>query len=209
MITKLFAVRLRIAEGLVDYSVASRLWIGSIPVAVFFAAISSFGNHNFKIEWLTQAVGIMVFFAGIATLFSPALIHCARSLRLSQPRQFKFLQPFLTVLTGAITGACVALTSVGAGALGASFLLMLYPLRMTPSRLIATDLLHAIPLSFVAGFVYFQAGFVDLDILGSLLLGSIPSVYIFSKISSKINHRILKILLGICLVVLGYKAMSL
>lgn len=85
--------------------------------------------------------------------------------RIAEPGRFKALQPALTVASGAVLGLCVALTSVGAGALGSVMLLYLYPLRMTPHRLIATDIVHAIPLAVVAGTGYLFAGMVDWKML--------------------------------------------
>ena len=76
----------------------------------------------------------------------------------------------LTVFAGAAMGAAVALTSVGAGALGNAVLLALYPLRMTPQRLVATDLAHALPLAALTGAAYAIGGTVDWVLLGWLLL---------------------------------------
>ena len=78
----------------------------------------------------------------------------ARNRRLGNPQGFKAAQPAPTVAAGATLGLCVALTSVGAGALGSVMLLNLHPLRMTPHRVVATDIVHAIPLAVVAGLGY-------------------------------------------------------
>lgn len=95
------------------------------------------------------------------------------------------MQPALTVSAGAVLGVCVALTSVGAGALGSVMMLYLYPLRMTPHRLVATDIVHAIPLAIVAGLSYLFAGMVDWQMLASLLAGSIPAVIAGSLLARK------------------------
>jgi len=84
---------------------------------------------------------------------------------------------------------CIALTSVWAGALGSVALLYLYPLRMTPHRLVATDIVHAIPLAVVAGLGYLFAGMVDWAMLASLLAGSIPTVILGSLLASRISGR--------------------
>ena len=86
-------------------------------------------------------------------------------------------------------GLCVALTSVGAGALSGEILLYLYPLRMTPHRLVSTDIMHAMPLALVAGLGYLFAGMVDGHMLLSLLSGSIPAVIAGSLLSRRVNGR--------------------
>lgn len=90
-------------------------------------------------------------------------------------------------------GVCVALTAVGVGALGSVMLLYLYSLRMTLHRLVATDIVHAIPLAVVAGLGYLRAGFVDWWMLVSLLLGSIPAVLFGSVTAGKISGRCIQI----------------
>ena len=93
-----------------------------------------------------------------------------------------------TVIAGAILGVIVTLTSVGAGALGAVMLVYLYPTRLSPPRLVATDVAHAIPLAMFAGFGHLLAGGVDPRLLGSLLLGSIPAGVIAASLSARLPH---------------------
>ena len=111
------------------------------------------------------------------------------------------------VLAGAILGVCVALTSVGAGALGSVMLLYLYPLRMTPHRLVATDIVHAIPLAVFSGLGYLAAGMVNLQMLTSLLAGSIPAVIAGSLIAGKVNGPILRYALALVLLLAGVKTL--
>ena len=99
----------------------------------------------------------------------------------------------------------MTLTSVGAGALGAVFLAYLYPLRLTPPRLIATDIAHAIPLAMFAGLGHLFIGNVDLSLLGNLLLGSIPAVIIGAMLSARLPHIFLRSLLSGVLLLIGIK----
>ena len=110
-------------------------------------------------------------------------------------------------MSGGLLGLCVALTSVGAGALGSVMLLYLYPLRMTPHRLVATDIVHAIPLAVVAGLGYLLAGMVDWWMLASLLVGSIPTVLLGSLLAGKIPGRGIQIALALVLVAAGVKVL--
>ena len=117
--------------------------------------------------------------------------------------RFKALQGPLTILAGAILGFLVSLTSVGAGARGAVFLSYLYPLRLTPPRLIATDIAHAIPLALFAGAGHLLIGNVDFGLLGTLLLGSIPAVIVGAMLSARLPHALLRGLLAVVLLAIG------
>jgi uncharacterized membrane protein YfcA len=109
-----------------------------------------------------------------------------------------------TILTGAILGVLVTLSSVGAGALGTVALLFLYP-KMSTLRIVGTDLAHAIPLTAVAGLGHLSLGNFDLELLISLLLGSIPGIWIGSHLSAKIPESFLRPILGTLLLVIGFK----
>jgi uncharacterized membrane protein YfcA len=109
------------------------------------------------------------------------------------------------VLAGAFMGFAVALTSVGAGALGSAVLLALYPLRMTPQRLVATDLAHALPLAGLTGMAYALGGAVDVGLLGWLLLGSVPAAYGASRLNLRTPDRLLRRLLALVLGGLGLR----
>jgi len=86
-------------------------------------------------------------------------------------------------------------------------MLYLYPLRMTPHRLVATDIVHAIPLAIVAGLSYLFAGMVNGQMLFSLLVGSIPAVIAGSLLVGKIGGRWIQIALAIVLLMAGIKVM--
>ena len=206
-ITKLAGVRIHHSSGQVDWQVARRLWMGSLPIALMVVLAITMGMHVVKSAWLTQAIGGIVLVTAFGMLFSPQLLALARRQRLDKPLEFKALQPGLTVAAGAGLGLCVALTSVGAGALGSVILRYLYPLRMTPHRLVATDLVHAIPLAIVAGSGYLLAGLVDGAMLLSLLAGSIPAVLIGSLLTKKTSGRTMQLALACVLIAAGVKTM--
>lgn len=206
-ITKLVGARVHHTSGNVDWQVAKRLWVGSLPMALLIVVIVSLGAQIAKVDWLTKAIGIVVLITAIGLLLAPRLVAYARGRRIGQPERFKTIQPALTVVSGGILGLCVALTSVGAGALGSVMLLYLYPLRMTPHRLVATDIVHAIPLAVVAGLGYLFAGMVDWWMLASLLVGSIPTVLLGSLLAGKIPGRAIQIALATVLVAAGIKVL--
>jgi uncharacterized protein len=204
-ITKLVGVKIHHGAGQVDWQVVKRLWWGSLPVALAVVIVVSLGAKVTKIGWLAQAVGVVVLVTATGLLFAPRLLAIARGRRLGEPEKFKAMQPKLTVLAGAALGLCVALTSVGAGALGSVMLMYLYPLRMTPHRLVATDIVHAIPLAMVAGVGYLFAGMVDWWMLASLLIGSLPAVVMGSLLAGRFSGRKLQIALALVLTLAGAK----
>lgn len=207
-ITKLAGARVHHTNGNVDWQVAKRLWLGSLPMALSIVVIISLGAQVAKVDWLTKAIGIVVLITAIGLLAAPKLVANAKVRRIGQPERFKAIQPALTVISGGVLGLCVALTSVGAGALGSVMLLYLYPLRMTPHRLVATDIVHAIPLAVVAGLGYLFAGMVDCWMLTSLLVGSIPTVLLGSLLNGSLHGRGIQIALSLVLIAAGIKVLA-
>lgn len=204
-ITKMVGTAAHHVSGQIDWQVVRRMWLGSMPVALLTSILVSQENIIGKVDWLTGAIGMVVVVTGVGLIAAPQLLMRAKSRRLGDPVRFKAMQPALTVLAGAILGVCVTLTSIGAGALGSVALLYLYPLRMTPHRLVGTDLAHAIPLAVVAGVGYLLSGLVDGWMLVSLLLGSIPAIALGSALARIINGRLIQLMLGIVLVAAGLK----
>ena len=206
-ITKVVAARIHNSAGQVDWMVVKRLWLGSLPTALGVVLLISLGAKMQKLAWLTQAIGVVVLITAVGLLLAPQLQRTARSRRQGNPQKFKALQPALTVAAGAVLGICVALTSVGAGALGSVMLLYLYPLRMTPHHLVATDIVHAIPLAVLAGLGYLFAGMVDWHMLSSLLVGSIPAAAVGSLLAKKVAARWIQVALALVLLMVGVKTL--
>lgn len=206
-ITKLAGARIHHTSGNVDWQIVKRLWAGSLPTAALTVLLVSMGAHIVKIDWLTKGIGIIVLITAIGLLVAPKLITFARKKQSKQPERFKTVQAALTVFAGVVLGICVALTSVGAGVLGSVTLLYLYPLRVTPHRLVATEIVHAIPLAIIAGFGYLLAGIVDGKMLINLLIGSIPAVILGSKLANKITGQWIRYALAIVLATVGLKVL--
>lgn len=207
-ITKVVAALIHNEAGQVDWKVAKTLWCGSLPIAMLAVALVGMGAKMHKIGWLMQAIGLVLVLTAAGLWLSPMLQRSARGRRLSNPDKFRILQPALTVAAGAVLGLCVALTSVGAGALGSVMLRYLYPLRMTPHRLVATDIVHAIPLAVIAGLGYAFAGLVDGKMLSSLLIGSIPAVAAGSLLARRFSARWVQVALAAVLLMVGVKTLA-
>ena len=112
-----------------------------------------------------------------------------------------------TLLLGLVLGVLVALTSVGAGAIGVVALTALYH-SLSARRLIGTDIVHAIPLTFLAGASHFGMGHVDLPILGLLLIGSVPGIALGSRITGLVPDWFLRLVLAAVLIWAAYSLIA-
>lgn len=205
-ITKLAATRIHHGHGLIDWQVVRRLWLGSLPAsALTLVWIRLKPIDASAVQFLTVALGCTVLLTAIGMLLQKPLHAVGKRIRLSNERDFKTWQPPLTVLAGAVLGIMVTLTSVGAGALGAVLLAYLYPLRLTMPRLIATDVVHAIPLAIFAGLGHLLIGNVNFGLLGNLLLGSIPAVIVGAMLSARLRHGVLRLFLSAVLLAVAAK----
>ena len=108
----------------------------------------------------------------------------------------------ITWVMGLLLGVCVTLSSVGAGAFGAAILLTIYS-KTTVVRIVGTDIAHAVPLTLIAGLGYLLSGYVDLILLVSLLIGSLPAIHIGTKVSARLPDKLLQQILALILLVLG------
>jgi uncharacterized membrane protein YfcA len=197
-ITKAIGVLVHGRAGQVDWKLAKELWSGSIPaVAIGSLLLVGFvtAGHTTWLLWLLLAfvlfTSITLFFRGLR----PQKSH-AQNQAVSGGR-------WLAPLGGAGVGLGVSLTSVGAGVLGMALLVKLSPKDTPPQRLVATDLLHAIPIALVAGTSYALSGLVDFQLLLVLLIGSIPGVILGAFASRWIPARAMNIGLGIILATLA------
>jgi uncharacterized membrane protein YfcA len=205
-ITKMVGGSIHHSKGNADLKVVKRLCMGSIPFAILtLLALSLAHDQQIKQGLIVQALGGVLFLTAIATFFRRSLHHYGRELRQKSDFRFKKLQLPLTIGAGALLGVLVTLTSVGAGALCATILVFLYPLRLDFRKVVGTDILHAIPLTLVAGLGHFWLGNVNWGLLFSLLTGSVPGVMIGSLLVHKVKDKVVQFALAAILVVVGTK----
>lgn len=204
-ITKVFAGGIHIRNNLVDWQVIKRLWLGSIFATLIVVYFSISGKVFSNSGWITTILGVLILLSSISILFGSRLQNSQTKRRIATPSSFKRFQPYLTVLSGGILGSLITMTSIGAGALGAVILRTLYPLRMQPRPLIATDTIHAIPVSFLGGLSFLMMGYTDLKILSFLLLGSIPMALVGGMLVKIAPVQLIKNLLAVALFVAGVK----
>ncbi len=203
-ITKLVAVKVHGSRGTIDWQVVRRMAIGSIPAACLTLLLMyqlSVSREAGKV--IMPALGIALVLTAVAMIFRTKLHGLGKRWRVGTPEAFKRVQPGLTVLAGAALGVMVTMTSIGAGALGTVMLVYLYPLRLTPAKLVGTDLAHAIPVALVAGLGHLALGNVNFGLLGWLLLGSLPGVWIGSHLSAKAPDTIVRNAIAVILLIVG------
>jgi uncharacterized protein len=205
-LTKIVGGFMHHQKGSVDWQVLRRMCLGSLPASLATLAwLHLSGHEQLKQGLILTALGCVLLLTAAAMFFRAYSQAWGKQRRTRGPECFKRVQPAMTVLAGAILGFLVTLTSVGAGALGVVMLVYLYPLRMIPARLVGTDIVHAIPLTILAGTGHALMGNVDLGLLGNLLLGSVPGVIVGSLLGAKVPETLLRSLIAVVLVLVGLK----
>lgn len=188
--------------GNINWRIVRLLAYGSVPASI----ITTLYLAKMDI-WSDGAVGTIKFWLGIALLLtSLSVIFRNQLASLSKSGHWvnpKYV-PAFTVILGIVLGFLVTLTSVGAGALGVTALLVLYP-KTSIKRIVGTDVAHAVPLTLVAGLGHVSLGTVDYQLLGILLIGSIPGIWIGSHLSVKVAEHWLRLLLALILVYVGQR----
>ena len=199
-------------QRLVPWRVVGLLCAGSIPAALLgLWALHQVGPESAQAQRvMTTTLGVALLLTAAATLykaimFSPeraAQVAAARSSRApdaTQPRHWS-----LPVLLGAVIGLLVTFTSVGAGAIGVSVLLLVFPHLPLP-RIIAADIAYAVPLTLVAGLGHASLGSVDWPLLGLLLCGSLPGIWLGSRLVAHTPERLIRSILSALLAWAGAK----
>ena len=207
-ITKLAVTRVHHKNQFIDWQVTKRLWLGSIPATFFIVWLAQTGQLFASPDWVVQLLGTLVLLSAISLLFGDRIQALQSARRTENPDRFLKIQPALTTLAGGILGTLVTLTSVGAGALGAVFLRALYPLRMQAKRLVATDTIHAIPVSLFGGLSYLALGLTNLSVLALLLLGSVPAAIFGAKLVAIAPVHVTRTALGFVLCLAGLKLLT-
>jgi uncharacterized membrane protein YfcA len=183
---------------------------GSIPVSLGLTLLvmrDGIGDGEQYESLLTSFLGVMLIITAIVIAFQKQIQR-----RISSPEsanQEPVLAEFahkhtagMTLVLGLVLGFCVTLASVGAGAIGAAILFLLYP-HWKATTVVGTGIAHAVPLTLVAGLGYLANDLVDMKLLGSLLLGSLPGIYLGTHVGSLFPDKIMRWILVAALLLLG------
>ncbi|WP_294765302.1 sulfite exporter TauE/SafE family protein [uncultured Rhodoferax sp.] len=196
----------------IDWRVVANLSAGSIPAALItLYTLHTLGATSPAVQRvMTTTLGGALLLTAAATLYkalrgktAPVAVAPGQEAAAARPRHWS-----LPLLFGALIGTLVTLTSVGAGAIGVTVLMLLYPLLPLP-RIVAADIAYAVPLTLVAGMGHASLGSVDWPMLAKLLAGSIPGIWVGSHLMFKTPERVIRSLLSLLLAYAGMKLIAL
>jgi uncharacterized protein len=203
-ITKAGGIHVHHKKKNIDWRITWQLALGSLPAAIITLAVLHFisSDINTLNKLIKITLGYALIFTAIAILFKRKIFDYSRKKDAWITRLTQRQQMYATVFTGAILGAVVTITSIGAGALGTVALFLLYPLLPTV-RLVGTEIAHAVPLTLVAGLGHAGLGNVDWGLLINLLIGSLPGIYIGSHLANRVADHYLRPALAFMLMLVG------
>ncbi len=182
----------------IDWRVVGRLALGSVPMTALTIFVLSRLNLDSPAmqALITKVLGGALLFTAVTLFFrKPMMRLYNRRVGILEPK----LVRNLTILTGAVLGVLVSISSVGAGAIGVTALILLYP-TMPASRIVGSDIAHAVPLTLVAGIGHWLVlGSIKWVVLDSLLVGSLPGIVAGSILAARVPDAVVRITLGVTL----------
>lgn len=191
-------------NGTVQWPIVRRLCIGALPAALLATlALSRFGA-------LQKEIGLIIRYsiAGSVLLTVVALLFRTRMLAWVYASPGRQLHgnalATATIVAGAVLGTLVTVSSIGAGAIGATLLVMLYP-RLTPAEVAGTDIAYAVPLTAIAALGHWWLGSIDWTLLLTLLIGSVPGITLGAMAARVVPEKFLRIVLALTLTTVAYK----
>jgi len=183
-----------------------RLAIGSIPASVLTLLV--LWQLDLSAETARSLVNSVLCFALLLTATSLIFRKAAtETLRWRLERYDDATIARATVLVGAGLGVLVSISSVGAGAVGVTALLLLYP-KLPMSRIVGSDIAHAVPLTLIAGIGHWAMGAIDWQLMSVLLIGSLPGIVIGSYCATRVPETALRLLLAATLILVAGKLAS-
>jgi len=187
----------------VDWKIVTGLAMGSVPAAVITLFVMSragaTGAHSPLI--LNLLLGCALLLTSFAVFFRPWILRFAGDhLEAMDAKRVRRR----TIALGATLGVLVSVTSVGAGALGTTALLILYP-KLPVARIAGSDIAHAVPLTLIAGLGHWLIGSVDFNLMGALLVGSIPGIIVGSLLGNRSSDAVLRPILAATLLIVAVR----
>ena len=191
------------ANKTVDWKITGLMAAGSVPATAVTVALLYFARAHVDAvsHVISTVLGFMLVLTAVVILFRKQIFAFAeRHAPAMQPRT----TALATVALGAALGALISLSSVGAGAIGVTVLIFLYP-KMPVARIVGSDIAHAVPITMIAGLGHWLLGSVNVPLLASLLVGSIPGIVVGSYLTRRIPEHYLRPILAGTLVLVGAK----
>ncbi|MDP1649635.1 MAG: sulfite exporter TauE/SafE family protein [Rubrivivax sp.] len=192
-------------HGHVEYRITALLLAGSLPATLVTVAVLHLSGLT--AGWsgtLTVTLGIALLLTAVSVAYRRAWHAIGLRLEHWLPERRRAA---LTVAAGTLLGVLVTLSSIGAGAIGATLLLLLYP-RLPAQNIVGTDIAHAVPLTLVAGIGHALLGHVDWGLLAALLVGSLPGIWLGAHLTKSLPERFVRGVLCLSLLGAGVKVLS-
>ena len=195
-ITKSGGVIVHQRAGNIDWRLTGWLALGSIPTTIATLGVIHLWHPDVNTldTIMRHMLGVALLLTSIAILLRNRLLALRRAsqkhLATADDAPTQRIV-YLTVAVGGALGVLVTLSSIGAGALGTLALFLLYPLMPT-SRLVGTEIAHAVPLTLIAGLGHAGQGHMDWHLLGNLLCGSLPGIWIGSHLTGRLSDHALR-----------------
>lgn len=190
-------------NGTVEWRIVRRLATGSVPATILtILALKYLGGKQHNVSSLiTTVLGFALILTAVTLIFRKwLLVHLARFTDGLDDKQ----RALITIGLGAFLGVLVSISSVGAGAIGVTVLVLLYP-QLPAARIVGSDIAHAVPLTFFAGIGHLFLGSIDFNLLVSLLIGSLPGIAIGSHLAARVPDRLLRPVLASTLALTGLR----
>lgn len=194
-------------KGNVHWDIVKKLCLGALPAAlVATLALKYFGGLDKEINQVIRyTIACSVLLTVVALLFRGRMLHWLKH-HPEKQLQGKNLT-IATIVAGAVLGALVTVSSIGAGAIGATLLVMMYP-RLSPAEIAGTDIAYAVPLTAIAAIGHWWLGSINWGLLLMLLLGSVPGITLGSLGARAIPEKVLRALLATTLTGVAVKLLS-
>jgi uncharacterized protein len=187
----------------IEWRIVRRLAAGSIPTTVVtIAALSAIDiNGSMARDLINAVLALALVITAVMLVFRNRIV-ARYSPRFGALADRKIAA--ITVAVGAVIGTIVSISSVGAGAIGVTALVLLYP-KLPAARIVGSDIAHAVPLTLVAGIGHWFLGSIDFPVFTSLILGSVPGILLGSYAAVRVPDRALRLVLAVTLLVVATK----
>ena len=204
--TKTVGTAVHAAARTVDWKLVGLLAIGSVPATI--ATILILSQFNLQSASAQHAITLTL---GAVLVVTAAFLILGRNIRDRYADRLQLLDHrkvrLLTILLGLVMGVLVTTTSVGAGAIGVTVLLLLHP-KMPAGRVVGSDIAHAVPLTLLAGVGHWYLGSINWGLLSTLLIGSLPGIALGSLVATRAGDALVRVALASVLIVVGVRLLG-
>jgi uncharacterized protein len=204
--TKSMGTLVHAAARTVDWRLVGLLAIGSVPATIVTIIVLS--QFNLQSASAEHAITLTL---GAVLMVTAAFLILGRNIRDRYADRLQLLDrrkiDGFTILLGLVMGILVTTTSVGAGAIGVTILLLLHP-KMPAGRVVGSDIAHAVPLTLLAGAGHWYLGSINWALLSTLLIGSLPGIVLGSLVATRAGDALVRVALASVLILVGVRLLG-